>query len=101
MENFINVWKEFKELKLLEHFRKLGKIFDYENWTSSFHDDIDQSLLKWLYLQVLPFLALNKKLPLKTRYITESSFVTAMRIWLKFAYSKKKRQKFGKRYVCN
>ena len=101
MKKFINVWKEFKEMKLLKHFRKLGKIYDYENWTSTFHEDIDESLLKWLYLQVLPFLALNKDLPLKTRYVKEKDFVLSMRLWLKLAYAQKKRQNFGKRYIFN
>ena len=86
-------------MKILEHFRKLGKIYNCENWTSTFHEDIDESLLKWLYVQVLPFLALNKNLSLKTRYIKEKDFVISMRIWLKLAYSQKKRQHFGKRYV--
>ena len=99
MKNFISVWKDFKKMKILEHFRKLGKIYNCENWTSTFYDDIDESLLKWLYIQVLPFLALNKNLPLNARYMKENEFVLSMRIWLKFAYREKKRQNFGKRYV--
>ena len=98
MKNFIKIWKTFQELDILKTFRKLGKIYDYNKWTPTYWEDIDESVLKWLYLQVLPFLALNKDLPLKVRYMKEKTFTRMMRIWLRFAYRLKKQQHFGKGY---
>ena len=98
MKNFIKIWKSFQKLDMLKTFRKLGKIYDHNNWSPTYHKDIDESVLKWLYFQVLPFLALNKDLPLGTRYMKEKDFTMMMRIWLREAYRLKKQQHFGKGY---
>lgn len=98
MENFIKLWKEFRNLDILDHFRKLGKIYDSDNWSSTYHKEVDESILKWLYLQVIPFLALNKDLDVRARYVKEKDFIWLMRKWLQFAYKHKKQQVFGKRY---
>ena len=94
---FIKYWDAFFKLDMLKIFKKLGVVYDSDKWSPTYHTEVDESVIKWLYLQVLPHLALNQDLPLQVRYVKDSEFIENMRNWLKIGFLHKRKHTIGKR----
>ena len=84
---------------IFKFYDQLELIYDPERWSSTYHRECPESVLKMVYSRVQPRLIVQTSLPIFLRRTTEKEAIEQMRSWLKLAYHIKSTHTMGARYL--
>lgn len=88
----------YNSKQLFKLYDELELVYDPEKWSSTYHNECPEWVLKRIYSYVQPRLVVQTSLPDFLRQTTEEEAVTQMRAWLQVANHIKSKHTMGPRY---